>query len=226
MNTPLVSVIIPTYNRYEFLLKAVASVQKQTYSSIEIVVVDDASTQPEYQSLSTNLKQCKVLRLPQNSKQKFGYACTAYVRNMGASIASGEYLAFLDDDDEWLETKLQTQMEMMQKHNVPMSSTDCWLTREDGSKIILHKTYLKDTNRPSLPTIWDFETIQQHNWFITSSVVLKTEIFNQAEMFHLIPNHYSEDYDLWKRCMKICKSVFVDEPLLIYDGNHGYGRNW
>ena len=112
---PLVSVIIPTYNRFSLLRAAVQSVMEQTYSKIggdiEIIIVNDASTDAEY--YRERIFGVSMVHLKTNTRDMFGFPCAGYVRNVGASIATGDYLAFLDDDDVWLPKKLELQMEAM-----------------------------------------------------------------------------------------------------------------
>ena len=93
-----VSVIIPTYNRFKYLLNTIKSVQAQTYKNIEIIVVNDCSTQDEYYTYnwteltnSTNsTDSIKIIHLEQNSKSKFNYGCAGYVRNQGINISKGK----------------------------------------------------------------------------------------------------------------------------------------
>jgi GT2 family glycosyltransferase len=81
MNLLSVSVIIPTYNRFEYLQNAIASVKNQTYKNIEIIVVNDNSSQPDY--YTQKLEGVTMIHLDQNSRVKKGYPCAGYVRNQG-----------------------------------------------------------------------------------------------------------------------------------------------
>lgn len=110
-NKPLVSVIIPSYNRFSTLNAAIQSIQDQTYPNIEIIVVNDASTDNDY--YSKRIKGVTMIHLSKNTREIFGYPCAGYVRNIGARISQGEYLAFLDDDDIWLPRKIETQIEAL-----------------------------------------------------------------------------------------------------------------
>jgi glycosyltransferase involved in cell wall biosynthesis len=100
---PCVSVIIPTYNRAEMLIRAIRSVLKQTYEDYEIIVVDDGSTDDT----------AKVMKAYENDKFKYiRYSLNkggAFARNLGLDSSRGKYIAFLDSDDEWLPTKLEKQ---------------------------------------------------------------------------------------------------------------------
>lgn len=105
-SSELVSVIIPTYNRFTYLLNTIESIKNQTYKNIEIIVVNDRSTQKEYYEYDWN--GVTVIHLEKNSKDIFGFACPGgYQRNYGINIASGKYIAFCDDDDIWFPTKLE-----------------------------------------------------------------------------------------------------------------------
>lgn len=142
----LISVIISTYNRYEQLCNAINSVLNQTYSNIEIVVVNDYSSDNRYKSLinlyndkinsnkndmknnvknnndikNVNKRDFIVINLDKNScsRNKLGFPSCGYVRNQGFKIAKGDYIAIIDDDDYWLPDKLEKQMNIMIDNNI------------------------------------------------------------------------------------------------------------
>ena len=74
-----VSVIIPTFNRFKYLLNTIESVKKQTYNNLEIIVVNDRSTQKEYYNYDWDAINIIIIHLDQNTKDKFGYPCVGYV---------------------------------------------------------------------------------------------------------------------------------------------------
>lgn len=120
VTAPVVSVIIPSYNRYEMLIHAVRSVCCQTYGAVEVIVVDDCSTDPRYLGLPdffSNDPRVRVIRLPENQRAKYRQrAAQGMTRNHGMREARGEYIAFLDDDDLWMPGKLDTQMSILRNH--------------------------------------------------------------------------------------------------------------
>ena len=122
MNSNKVSVIIPSFNRYKYLLNAINSIKNQTYDNYEIIVVNDGSTEDGYQS-SELKKMAKVIHVERNSTPDWGGSRPA-VRNYGISEASGDYIAFLDDDDLWLPSKLERQLSEMKIKNIGFSCTD------------------------------------------------------------------------------------------------------
>ena len=101
-----VSVIIPSYNRFLYLLNAIKSIQDQTYKDVEIIVVNDKSTQEEYYTYDWSKENITIIHLEKNSKEIYGYGCAAHVRNKGIEVCTGKYVAFCDDDDIWFPEKL------------------------------------------------------------------------------------------------------------------------
>lgn len=108
MKNPKVSVIIPAYNRAHTLDRAIQSVINQTYTNWELIIVDDASTDDTENLVKKYIdEKIKYYKNPVN-KQK------SYSRNRGVKVSSGEYVAFLDSDDEWLREKLEKQISSLE----------------------------------------------------------------------------------------------------------------
>ena len=101
---PLVSVIIPTFNRATMVVEAVDSVLAQSYQPLEIIVVDDGSTDDTAVRLSGYGERIKVIRRPLNRG-------VSAARNCGIRQSCGHYLALLDSDDLWLPDKIERQMD-------------------------------------------------------------------------------------------------------------------
>ena len=106
---PKVSVIIPTYNRAEFLRSAIESALSQTFKDLEVVVADDKSTD-HTREVVESFKDRRIKYILNEGKK--GPSAT---RNTAILASEGEYIAFLDDDDEWLPDKLQRQVEVLDK---------------------------------------------------------------------------------------------------------------
>jgi glycosyltransferase involved in cell wall biosynthesis len=124
---PLVSVVIPTYNRADVVCRAIDSVLKQTYGNTEIIVVDDGSTDRTHEALCRYGNRIRV-KVQENSGPSIA-------RNRGAAVARGDMVAFLDSDDYWLPTKLSRQLEAMEKagESVPCCLCNCRVLYKDGS---------------------------------------------------------------------------------------------
>jgi teichuronic acid biosynthesis glycosyltransferase TuaG len=134
-NSPVISVILPFYNRIDVVLQAIVSVEGQTYKNWELIVINDGSTDGDEQLVEEKLSNIVNAVYVKNSKN----SGPSVARNHGVKHASGTYIAFLDSDDEWLESKLEVQLTHMLQNNWYFSHTSYW--RKDSvtnSKIILH----------------------------------------------------------------------------------------
>lgn len=225
---PLVSVIIPSYNRYKYVCNAVKSVIEQTYGNIEIIVVNDRSPDPGYYREGAFPIGVKLIHLEKNTKKQYGFPCPGHVRNVGMREAKGEYIAFLDDDDYWHPEKLQKQIEAMQRTGHKMCSTNGYHSwgfyNGKNRKQLFFGPHV--TNR--LPDVWTNDTIKSVNYFICSSVVVHKDIIEKAGECLIISIHGKTkglyvDYEHWKQCLKYTKSYFIKEPLVYYDVEHGGG---
>jgi len=233
-----VSVVIPTYNRFKYLLNTIQSVKEQTYKNIEIIVVNDCSTEQEYYNYDWEKNNIIIIHLEKNSKLIFGYSCPAHVRNKGIEMATGKYVAFCDDDDIWFPRKIELQIKYMNDTNCKMSSTDGLIGQGVYSIDKQYKKYngeyyyktiqniYKNKGSNSLdngfPNIWNLEFIKIHNCIITSSVVIEKSILNKINNMKNI--NIAEDFDCWLRALEHTNSVYVEDICFYYDCGHGYGR--
>ncbi|MBZ9730696.1 glycosyltransferase [Salegentibacter sp. JZCK2] len=129
MENPLVSVIMPAYNAENFIEDAVSSVISQSYSGWELFIIDDASldsTLFKAEKLAKKDPRIKVLRNKQNS----GAGIT---RNKGIKAAQGDFIAFLDADDQWKPKKLEMQLEVMQEQSAAVCFSCYQQIDENGS---------------------------------------------------------------------------------------------
>jgi glycosyltransferase involved in cell wall biosynthesis len=245
MNNELVTVIIPSYNRFKYLIKAIESIINQTYKNIEIIIVNDCSTQEEYYSFDFKKQfgnNIFIVNSPRNSRSYLGkIAGGGNARNIGIMLSKGEYIAFLDDDDYFLPTKIEKQINAMKKTSCLMSCTEGYrgmgMYQKDkyyqnwhykghywGSlqnkfkhnKSLLDNMYKNDIN------IWNKEAIYTHNCILCSSAVIHKSLINKAGYFPL--SHYGEDWLYWKKIIKYTNCVFLREPLTYMDSHHGEGR--
>ncbi|WP_423188917.1 glycosyltransferase family 2 protein [Alkalibacterium sp. f15] len=114
----LVSIIMPAYNSEEFIGEAITSVQKQTYTNWELLIVDDCSTDNTVETVaSVDDSRIKLIKLPNNSG-------AAFARNTAIEESKGEYLAFLDSDDLWTPNKLEDQIQFMKANKYYFTCTE------------------------------------------------------------------------------------------------------
>jgi glycosyltransferase involved in cell wall biosynthesis len=236
-----VSVIIPTFNRFRYLLNTINSVKTQTYKNIEIIVVNDCSTQKEYYECNWPELGVTVIHLNQNSKSIYEYACSAHVRNKGIEISSGKYVAFCDDDDIWFPEKIELQLKAMKESGCKMSSTDgligsgMYNSNKNYSKYnaehyynelrYIYKSKGSNLMDNGIPDIWDLNFIKIHNCIISSSVIIDKEILNTINNMKCIKNIYAEDYDCWLRALEHTNCAYVKDICFYYDMGHGDGTH-
>ena len=237
----LVSIIIPTYNRFNYLLNTIKSVKGQTYKNIEIIVINDYSTQEEYYNYNWEEQNINIIHLDENTKKKFGYACAGYVRNKGIEMSKGKYIAFCDDDDIWFPKKIELQINGMINSNCKMSSTDGLIGNGIYNPDIKYKKYnaenyykclqniYKSRNSNLLengfPDIWNLEFIKIHNCIICSSVIIEKSILDIINNMQLVPNG-QEDYNCWLSALKHTDLVYIKDICFYYDLGHGDGQNY
>lgn len=256
MSTPIVSVIIPTFNRFDFLLNSIESVNSQTIKDFEIIVVNDGSDDERYykNNLGHNVKK---IDLKKNQKQEIGFVSDGHIRNFGIQEAEGKYIAFLDDDDIWLPRKLELQINALEHSDYKICSTEGLIGEGvyDSSK--KYKKYNSEyyfeaikkkysntefytrkqrlTNKEfSFPKIWEFDFLKVHNCVIASSVVVDAALLKFLGGFRPIPslnikkntNDYAPDYDCWLGLLRLTSLIYINEPLIYYDDDHGDGIQW
>lgn len=129
MKDGLVSIITPVYNAEEFIVQTIESVQAQTYSDWELLLIDDCSSDSSAElikSFTDNDNRIRYVKLNKNS----GAAVT---RNTGLAMAKGRYIAFLDSDDIWKAQKLEKQMELIKEKDIGFVFTSYRYVMQDGS---------------------------------------------------------------------------------------------
>lgn len=161
MEKELVSCIVPTYKRSDSLIRAIESILNQTYKKLEVIVVDDNDPNDEYSLIvQRRLKNIKDPRVRYIQQEK--HINGAAARNLGIRVSRGEYIAFLDDDDEWLPKKLEAQISLL-KQNPEYNAVSCLYTYCKNNKPIrkclpynnkrLHKKVLDRSVSICTPTV-------------------------------------------------------------------------
>lgn len=201
---PLVSVIIPTHNRARFLAGAVKSVLGQSYKDFEIVVVDDCSND-DTTALMESFRGSEI-RYLRHDRQRGGAAA----RNTGIHHSRGEYVAFLDDDDEWYPEKLDRQMSTLlaSPPDVGGVYTGYFIVDRSDGQIRGQRV---PTERGDL-----YETLLAGNCIgSTSSMLLRRSCFDKVGIFdERLPSF--QDYDLWLRIARKYRFDCIRQPLLRY----------
>ncbi|WP_419175249.1 glycosyltransferase family 2 protein [Desulfosediminicola sp.] len=201
-----VSVIIPTYNRNDFLREALNSVFRQSARCAEIIVVDDGSTDGTEEFIS-GLKAESPTPIHYLKQKNKGPAAA---RNSGISLSSQEYITFLDSDDHWRKRKIQYQLGAMQKQPDYLISH----TREKWYRKGEHLNQKKK----HIPRHGDiFSHCLELCAVGMSTVMVRRDLFDEIGLFdESLP--CCEDYDFWLRASCRYPFLLVDEPLTIKEG--------
>jgi glycosyltransferase involved in cell wall biosynthesis len=201
---PLISVIIPTYNRGWIINEAIDSVLAQEYINYELIVVDDGSTDDTHDILNSYQKNFLVLR--QNNKG------VSAARNRGLAAASGRLIAFLDSDDTWLPQKLSQQVDFFQ------SNPDALICQTEEIWI-RNNVRVNPKKRHKKPSGMIFEPSLSLCLVSPSAVMIKRNLFEEVGLFdETLPA--CEDYDLWLRISCRHPVHLIDTPLIIKRGGY------
>lgn len=200
----LISVVIPTYNGSKYILSTVLSALGQTYSPVEIIVVDDGSTEDMAAVLNPVIGQIHYIR-QENSGP-------AAARNYGILVSKGEYIAFLDHDDHWLPENLTDKMAVM-KNNPECAMVYSYPELMDGAGKPLPQEY--PANFPSGQV---FEEFLLRNRIITfSTAFIRKSIFDKVGLLDENPEiTCCDDYDMWLRIADVDKIMFSPDKNVIY----------
>jgi glycosyltransferase involved in cell wall biosynthesis/predicted SAM-dependent methyltransferase len=201
-----VSVIIPTYNRFLQLCCAVESVLKQTYENVEIIVVDDGSTDQTPSAFPQRFPSVQYIRIEHSG-------LPSVARNTGVRLAKGAYVAFLDSDDQWQSEKLAQQVAVLDAHpNIGLACSNAFVVQGNGER--------SDKRCPA-PEIGTrkhaLETLLHDNFVIASTAVVRRAVLDRVGLFEETPVLRAvEDYDLWLRIAAVSEVFYDPTALALY----------
>lgn len=201
-----VSVVIPVYNSDQFIKECLDSVINQTYKNIEIIVVDDCSSDNSVKIIkSINDKRIKLIRLKHN-------VGVATARNKGIEIATGDYLCFLDSDDYWYLDKIEKQLKFI----------------KDRSFIYSKYIYLRKNGKhiAKVPKSLTYNELLKNSAIFTSTVMLNMKHLTKEDIY--MPNiKIGQDYGAWYKILKKVNIAYgMDQVLAVYRvGNKSLSSN-
>ncbi|MCK5541956.1 MAG: glycosyltransferase family 2 protein [Desulfobacterales bacterium] len=201
---PLVSAIIPTFNRGWIICEAVESILNQNYLNIETIVIDDGSTDDTAKKLVPYLD--RITYIKQENKG------VSAARNLGIKKSTGRFTAFLDSDDLWTKDKISIQVDFFQNNTEAMicQTEEVWI--RNGKKINPKHKHKKLSGMIFEPSL---------NLCLVSpsAVMIKKELFEIAGLFdENLPA--CEDYDLWLRISATMPIFLINKPCTIKKGGH------
>ena len=199
---PAVSVVIPTRDRAGLLPRAVRSVLGQSFPDLELLVVDDASTdgtRSVSSALAASDPRVRVVHLPRP-------VGGAEARNRGIALAKGELVAFLDDDDEYLPEKLELQVEVLRSapREVGVCYAPCLYVDAGGAERVLPTTDL--SGAPAR------RRLLERNCISTPTVLVRRSLLSAVQGFDARLPRF-QDWDLWVRLAGATRFAFVPRPV-------------
>jgi glycosyltransferase involved in cell wall biosynthesis len=200
----VISIVIPTFNRKVLLNRALTSVFAQTYTDIEVIVVDDGSTDGTIEHITRHYPQVHLIQQAHHG--------VSHARNRGLRIARGEWIALLDSDDEWQADKLTRQMQALSAEpEYRVCHTDeIWIRH--GKRVNPMKKHRK-------PSGWVFDACLPLCAISPSSILLHRDVLDEVGLFdEILPA--CEDYDLWLRIAARYPVLLLPKPLVIKHGGH------
>ncbi|GAK55292.1 glycosyl transferase, family 2 [Candidatus Vecturithrix granuli] len=199
----LVSIIIPTFNRGNAIHNAIQSIIHQTYEDVEIIIVDDGSTDDTKTVVAAFSQKDQRIHYVQSTTNRGAQAA----RNMGIRAARGEWIAFLDSDDRWLPNSLQKRLEVALKAGVNVVHSECWVLRNHEEKEYF--------GIPPLEGNIYRELLQQPGPLFPSLLIAKKALQQIGDLDeHLLA------YQEWDTAIRLAKReafCFVPLPTFIYD---------
>jgi len=202
---PLVSVIIPVYNSEKYLYETLNSVLSQTYENIEVIVINDGS----------NDKSEKIiLEFKEKYEKKLVYiyqdnSGVSSAKNKGLSIAKGEYIAFIDSDDLWEDTKIEKQINMIMHSQ--SKACYCGSIEWDVARNIKSKRRSKFIQGNILLPYLKFKI-----WIPTNTFIVERKLIHENKIIFTEGCEWGEDFEFYIKVASMCKMCSVKEYLAIY----------
>lgn len=205
MNTELISVIIPAYQAEEYIEKALISALEQKGNfKLELIIVDDASTDNTGKIIKSILDRYKEANIKYIRNETNTGVVKA--RNIAIDISKGDYIAFLDSDDWWIENKINRQLEKMKTEDAVLCYTARRLVSNEGI-VIEEKRFIE------VPEQTTYDNLLKTNVISCSSVLACSEVIKE---FKFANEEMHEDYLLWLKILKKHGyAVGINEPMLM-----------
>lgn len=201
----MISVVIPVYNTAAVIEETIASVLSQTYKDIELILVDDGSKDDSV-AIMRKYESDRV-KVVENQGEK----CAAAARNLGVSLANGDYITFLDADDLWLPEKLEKQLKFMQEKNAAFSFTSYEFADEQGKGLGKYVV---------VPDTITYEQALKNTTIFTSTVMFDMSMLTKEDI--KMPHVASEDSATWWRLLRNgVKAYGLKDSLTLYRRSAG-----
>ena len=206
---PTVSVVMTCYNYEKYVARSIESVLKQTHKDLELMIINDGSTDNSDSVIRSYIKDKRVRYIIQDN------AGQARAKNIGIKYSCGKYIAFLDADDLWENEKLELQLPLLKKKNVGLVySNATWIDEGDS---VLGQGWLGGYLKPRSGKVTEY--LIYDNFIYFSSAVIKRDCVDGTGYFNESLS-MGIDWELWLRLSSKCKFDFVDKHLIQYRWGH------
>ena len=209
---PKVSIVIPTYNRADYLRITLQSIKNQTFRDFEVIVVDDGSPNDEAKEVCADFSFCKYVKIENSGGP-------AKPRNVGIDMAKGQYIAFVDDDDLWFPEKLEKQVTILNSHpEYGLVHGYCACINENGQQTGAF------VGKPGTPDFKHGDCFLKMigNWTVMMPTPLvRADVVKLSKGFNEFVNGAAADVEFFTRLSKLTKFWFINEPLVWYRVHQG-----
>ena len=205
-----VSVIIPAYNRVDYIDQTIRCVLDQTYPNVELIVVDDGSEDGTYEKINTYGDRLQLLIHPGHANRGQSEAI-----NIGMAKATGEYIAILDSDDYWELNKLEVQVAYLDKHpDIGLVYTNGYAVDAGGNQLYpIHASDHVETNEPDLVLLDCYIALPVNS-------LVRREVYERVGWFEA-RYRASQDHDMLIRIAEVAKLAYIPDFLWYYRQHGG-----
>lgn len=202
-----VSIVIPTYKRVDYLDRLLISIEAQTFKEYEVIVVDDNSPnikeyEPIVEKFKNIFKEFKFITKKENSG-------APHSRNIGIKEAKYDLIALVDDDDEWLPTKLEKQVEIFEVSSKKVGIVYTWTKAINENRDMIYENKSAKRGR-------QIDAILKECFMISASIMVRKSAILDAGLFdESFPS--CQDWDMWTRILKKYDCDYVPEILTLYN---------
>lgn len=207
---PLISAIMPVHNAGRYLQSAVDSILQQTHSNLELIIVDDHSTDNAIQQLDIDEQRTRIVQADKRG--------VVHAMNLGAELARGEYIARMDADDDALSQRLEVQLDYLKAHQgvgIVAAQVEIFSDAQLGEGFQLYQEWINSVCSP--------EQVQRELYVESPlpnpSVMFRREVYQQLGGYH--DSEWAEDYDCWLRADSLGIRMAKPEGILLRWRDHG-----
>jgi glycosyltransferase involved in cell wall biosynthesis len=205
----MISVIIPVYNSSDTILSSLESVKNQSYKELEIIIVNDGSTDDSLQLIEQFIERNKGLNFVLINQYNQG---VSKARNAGMEKANGDWIALLDSDDKWLSNKLERQLQvLLENPHIDFLGTN---RNDEILKDFLHIKIGKLTKLSAKDLLYKM-------FFVTSTVIFKKEILTEIGFFDE-KQKYCEDANYFIKIARKKEAYLLNESLIVFGGDKAF----